>query len=180
MKHHTIRRIVASLPIAALVLAACGGDDDADTTTPSGPSIEVVDVWARTSPMVATAGAVYMTITNSGDTDDALIGAGVDPSIAKKVEMHETVAVPSDTSGGMGSETSTAMGGSGSEMMEMRPVDRIVAPADGFVALEPGGYHIMLLDLVQPLAVGTSIDLVLTFEHAGEMTVTAAVRDTAP
>jgi copper(I)-binding protein len=176
MRHVHIRRAAALLPIlATLALGACGGDDDTADSTPTGPSIEVVDVWARTSPMVATAGAAYMTLTNSGDTDDALVGASVDPSIAKTVELHETVAATMDTSGGMGSDTSEGTG-----MMEMRPVDRIVAPADGFVALEPGGYHIMLLDLVEPLAVGTSIDIVLTFEKSGEQTVTAEVRDTAP
>jgi hypothetical protein len=48
------------------------------------------------------------------------------------------------------------------------------------VALEPGGYHIMLLELAAPLEVGSTIDVTLTFEHAGQKVVSAEVRDTAP
>ena len=61
--------------------------------------------------------------------------------------------------------------------MTMQPVDSIELPAGEEVSLEPGGYHIMLLDLVAPLEVGDTFDIVLTFENAGEVTVTAEVRD---
>jgi hypothetical protein len=47
------------------------------------------------------------------------------------------------------------------------------------VALEPGGYHIMLLDLVAPLEAGTTLEVTLTFEESGEQVVTADVRDAA-
>lgn len=144
--------------------------------------MRVSGAWARTSPAVATAGALYLTITNGGEADDALVGVTVDPSVAAKAELHETVAASmEDTSSStaMGGGTSNGTGGSG-EMMEMRPVDRIPVPAGGSVALEPGGYHIMLLDLAEPLQVGATIEVTLTFDAASEMVVTADVRDTAP
>ena len=183
----SIRRIVATAAVAALattgLLAACGDDDEsADTAASASASIAVTDAWARTSPMVAMAGALYLTIANTGGLDDALIGASVDPSVAGIAEMHETVAVAADDSTSMttaeGMPAATA--GSGETMMEMRPVDRIVAPANGSVALEPGGYHIMLMDLAAPLAAGGTGDVTLTFESSGDMEVTADVRDTAP
>ena len=52
--------------------------------------------------------------------------------------------------------------------MTMRPVESIELPAGKTVKLEPGGYHIMLLDLVKPLEVGEKIELTLTFDKAGE------------
>jgi copper(I)-binding protein len=186
--HTTHRRAfggAVAVVVGMALLAACGSDDDstADTTTTAAPAaeIEVTDAWARTSPSVATAGAVYMTITNSGSADDMLTGATVDPSVAAKVELHETTAADSgdsmSTTTSMGSGTTDSTGGG---MMSMKPVDSITVPADGSVSLEPGGYHIMLLDLVEPLEVGTTIKVTLTFEQAGSIEVTADVRDTAP
>ncbi len=186
----TRRRVaVAGLAVTALLLAACGSDDDstAATTTTAAPAaeIDVTDVWARTSPAVATAGAVYMTITNTGTADDALVGAAVDPSVAATVELHETVE--SEGGDSMSTTTTTAMDsemttttGTGGGMMTMQPVDEIPVPAGETVSLEPGGYHVMLLELAEPLEVGTTITVTLTFEQSGPVEVTAEVRDTAP
>jgi periplasmic copper chaperone A len=190
--HHRGPRTAHTLVLAAattLLIASCGSDEQSGNTTaapaaPAAASIDISGVWARTSPMVAEAAAVYLTIDNTGGLDDALIGASVDPSIAKTAELHETVAVDATASTMAGD---TAMSTSGTEamagaepMMEMRPVDRVVAPAGGSVALAPGGYHIMLKELVAPLTVGSTLDVTLTFETSGDKVVTASVRDTAP
>ena len=205
------RRLVATTAAIALgaatLLGACGDDGDdsastgtteaAETTTeaaetPAGDELEITGAWARTSPAVVTAGAVYMEIANPTDVDDSLIGASVDATVAAKAELHETAVAEgggSDGSMGEGSDdsmatTTTAMDGSsdttGGGMMTMSPVDQIEVPAGGTAVLEPGGFHIMLLDLVEPLAVGTTIELTLTFEQAGEVVLTVDVLDTAP
>lgn len=181
-------------------------DTSAVTTTTSAAtegvtvgSLELTGAWARTSPAMTSAGAAYLKIANKGDVEDALISASVDPSIAGTVEIHETVAA--DDSGGSGSMSSTTMDSgsmssttagsmdsgsmssttvAGSPMMKMQPVDRIVVPASGSVSLEPGGYHIMLLELAKPLEMGSTIELTLKFENAGEVKVSAPVRDTPP
>ncbi len=57
---------------------------------------------------------------------------------------------------------------------------RIVASAGTTVALEPGGYHIMLMELAKPLVVGEKVKVTLTFEKAGDVVVEAEVRDNAP
>ena len=62
----------------------------------------------------------------------------------------------------------------------MRPIDGLDLPAGTAVVLEPGGYHVMLLDLVAPLELGTEISLTLTFEQAGEQTVSVPVLAEAP
>ena len=56
------------------------------------------------------------------------------------------------------------------------PVDRIEVPAGGSVALEPGGFHLMMLGLTETPAVGDTVELLLTFQEGGEVTVQAEVR----
>lgn len=190
--HTTSRRIVAVtmalLPM--LLLGACGDDKSttsaATTTTEPAAAgkVEVTGVWARTSPAVASAGAAYMQIVNGSKGDDALVAVSVAPTVAAKVELHETIAAGpgsgSMSSTTMGTATSMPTTSSGAPMMKMVPVDRIAVPAGKTVALAPGGYHVMLLDLAKPLVVGTTIELTLSFEQAGDIKVTAEVRDTAP
>jgi hypothetical protein len=195
----TTRAAAAGLVAGALLLAGCGSSDSTSssdttaakkTTTTVAAELEITDAWARQSPMGTTAGAVYLTITSP--VDDALVGASVPTSVAATTEIHETVAADdskmSSTTEAMGGDTemttTTAMGDStettmaeGSESMTMQPVDSIELPAGEAVELKPGGYHIMLLDLVKPLEVGQSIDVTLTFDKAGEKTVTAEVRE---
>lgn len=200
----TRRRLVTAVALglaATSLLVACGDDDDtaqvsgdatpvteaeAPSTTEAAGEIELTGAWARTSPAIATAGAAYLDITNGTDVDDVLLEASVDPSVAAKVELHETVEATADD-GAMGEGmagdagegmTSTSM--AGSPMMQMVPVEEIPVPAGETVVLEPGGLHIMMLDLAEPLEVGTTIDITLSFEEAGDLVVTAEVRDTAP
>lgn len=181
-----VRRSVAVLTAivvaAALALTGCGDDaDDATDEPSSGPVIEVTGAWARPSPTMAMAGAVYMQITNTGDVDDALVAASMPDTVAGRVEIHETRAA--GTADGMGHDTMGDTGGTTATtapMMEMAPVARIEVPAGETVALEPGGYHIMLLDLAAPLADGDELEVTLTFEIAGEIVTTAVVGDRAP
>jgi periplasmic copper chaperone A len=170
------RAIGATVAALLLLVSACGTSPGGDDGAPS--EITVSDAWARTSPMVVTRGAVYMEIRNAGGTDDALVAASVDSSVAASVEIHETVAVM--PTGGMGTGMGDGDASPGSEMMEMRPVERIEVPAGGSASLEPGGYHVMLLDLAAPLEEGGTISVTLTFEEAGEIEITADVRATAP
>jgi len=68
--------------------------------------------------------------------------------------------------------------------MKMRSVDAVELPAGKPVELKPGGLHVMLLDLKQPLSKGDRVPLVLRIEGADrkvvEQTVTIEVRDVAP
>jgi copper(I)-binding protein len=59
----------------------------------------------------------------------------------------------------------------------MRQVEGgIDIPANGQVELKPGGFHVMLIGLTRDLNVGDSVQLTLTFEKAGQIPVTAQVR----
>jgi copper(I)-binding protein len=124
-----------------------------------GPGVLVHDAWTRESPMVDLAGAVFMVIDNTTTQDDALIGAS--SSAATVVELHQS-----------------SMADDG--QMSMTPVESVPVPAGGTAVLEPGGYHVMLIGLVEPLEVGASIDVTLMFEHASPRSVSALVVPVGP
>jgi len=149
--------LIAALVVASVAAGCSSGGGTAD--------VKVTDAWARASSAVASAGAAYMKIENTGSAADALIGAS--SPAATTVEVHETVA--------MGSPAPDASGDGG--MMGMQPVKRLEIPAGGTVELKPGSYHIMLIGLKQDLKVGDSIEITLTFEKVGEIKVTATVRE---
>ena len=67
--------------------------------------------------------------------------------------------------------------GSSSPMMGMRKIDSLEIPAGGSVELKPGGYHIMLIDLTRELKAGDKFDITLKFANAGDVKVTAEVRE---
>jgi hypothetical protein len=149
--------LIAAALVAATLAAGC--------TSGSGASVTITEPWARASSAMAAAGAAYMTIENTGSEADALVGAA--SPAAEIVEVHETVAMGSQAPG------ASAEGG----MMGMQPVARLEIPAGGTVELKPGSYHVMLIDLAQELKPGDEIEITLTFEKAGEVTVTAEVRE---
>jgi copper(I)-binding protein len=130
-----------------IVVAACGGTG----------GVEIEDAWARTSASTQSAGAVYMTISG-GDEADALTGVSVDASVAVVAEIHETTVAGDGT-------------------MSMQQVPSIAVPSNGEVELEPGGFHVMLMQLAEPLAAGDEFTVTLTFENAGEVDVDVTVRD---
>jgi copper(I)-binding protein len=119
--------------------------------------IAVADPFARASAGGAKVGAVFMTLKNSGSTTDAL--AGAESPVAERAELHTHIKE--------------------GDIMLMRPVQAIDVPAGGSVSLQPGGLHVMLIDLRQPLMEGEAFPLTLTFAKAGAMTIEVPVRGQA-
>ena len=141
-----------------LLLAACGDSDDVPQIDNAADAITSQDLtvdgaYAAAAPVGGTGG-VFMTI-NGGTDDDALLSASY-PG-AERVEIHRTSA-----------------GADG--MMQMEQIDRLAVRAGREVSLEPGGYHVMLINLNDALTAGETLDLTLTFEDAGVVTVPVGVR----
>jgi len=159
---------LALLAIAPLALAACGGDDP----------ITIEGQWARTSPAMASMGAAYMDITSS--EGDQLVGVSVPASIAARAEIHEMVPadVPMDDS----MDESMDDGEMDMDMgaMVMQQIMALDLPAGETVNLAPGGYHVMLIDLAEPLAEGDTFNVTLDFAEADDLTVEVVVRTEAP
>jgi copper(I)-binding protein len=182
-----MKRIVACTSLAALALAACGSDDG---------GIAIEGAWARTSAEGQTTGAVYFEIT--ADEADRLVAASVPASVAATAEIHEVVMADMSDDGemDMGDEMSDDgemdmgddmsgdgemdMGGMDPQMRMQELVDGLPLPAGETITLEPGGYHVMLLDIAEPLEVGDEIELTLDFENADDMTLTVEVAESAP
>jgi len=187
MKEHTPmitrRTLLALCATGALTFAAAAcGDDDGGSST-GGVTVE--NAWARQSPAATTRGAIYLDITS--DKADALVTATVPASVAATVEIHETVTGDMTETTMAGGMTETTMAGgmtgttmAGSDMMSMRPIEKLDLPAGKKVSLKPGGYHIMLIDLAAPLTVGQQIDLTLAFESGASLTFKVEVREDAP
>ena len=116
-------------------------------------SLRIEQPWAAETPPAARTGAAYLNIVNSGEADRLL---GAKAEVARQVEMH-----------------TTTMDGN---MMRMREVEALEVPGGATTALEPGGLHIMLIDLRQPLRAGQSFPLTLQFEKAGTLDVQVPIR----
>jgi len=107
----------------------------------------ITHAFTRATPPGAKVAGAFMTIENQGKVGDRLLGAS--SPVAGLVEIHEM-----------------AMAGG---MMTMRPVQGIELKPGAKVDLAPGGYHVMLEDLKQPLKQGETIPLTLRFEKAGSV-----------
>jgi len=119
------------------------------------PGLVVSDPWVRAAPSGDNS-AAYLTIANTSATPHALVG--VSSSVAKQVELHETVV----SAGG------NAM---------MQPVAQVPVPARGRAELKQGSYHVMLIGLQQTLKAGDRVDLTLRFASGDTLAVSAEVRE---
>jgi hypothetical protein len=122
---------------------------------PAGAAVTVGDLsitgaFTRATLPNAPVGGAYLTITNSGAADDRLVS--VTTPAAGVSQIHEM-----------------KMDGDVMKMNELP--DGLVIPAGETVKLEPGGYHLMLMQLTGPLVEGQSITVTLTFEKAGAVEV---------
>ena len=117
--------------------------------------IEIVDPYARSSGMMAMAGAAFFEIRNTGDEDDRLISATA--GVYKKVELHTHIDA-------------------GDGVMKMREVEGgFPVPAGESHMLQRGGDHVMFLGLTTQFEQGMTFPLTLVFEKAGEITVDVPV-----
>jgi len=116
--------------------------------------VTVTEPWVRgTVPGMKATGA-FMQIVSK--TDTRLIGAS--SPAAKVVEVHEMTMVDN--------------------VMRMRAAPSIAVAAGKPLQLSPGGYHVMLVDLVLPLETGGTVPITLTFEGRDGRRETVEVKAT--
>lgn len=120
-------------------------------------SVTAVDPYVRAVPPGQPATGAFMVLQNSDAKAHVLVKA--DNAASKVTELHGHV-----NEGGV---------------MKMRPVKQIDLPAKGEAKLQPGGLHVMLIDLKQPLKAGDTVALTLTFEDGSTKEVSAPVRHPA-
>lgn len=117
---------------------------------PALAQVSIDGPWLRETAPGARVGAGYGLILNAGRTEDRLLGGST--PVAGRIEVHSM----------------TMDGG----VMRMRPVSGgLAVAAGGRVALKPGSYHLMLIDLKQPLRRGAMVPVTLRFARAGTLRV---------
>ncbi|MGN9764823.1 copper chaperone PCu(A)C [Micromonospora sp. SD12] len=163
------RRATALLATAALLAggaAGCGSSDGSPSAAPS-PSVSldggasasapagvlgVRDPWVKAADAGMTA--AFGTLVNDGDTDVTVTGASTDVS---PMELHE-------------------MAMRDGRMVMRAKQGGIVVRARSSHALEPGGDHLMLMDLRQPVRAGDQVSFTLTFADGRTQTFTAVAK----
>lgn len=119
--------------------------------------LKIEDPYARATVPAQKAGGAFVKIKNTGAADKLI---AVSSPVAKEMQLH-----------------TMSMEGN---VMKMREVKAIDIPANGTVELQPGGFHLMLIDLKSQLKAGDQIPVKLKFEKAGELEVKFQVKDMRP
>ena len=105
-------------------------------------TVDVKDAWVRSTVQGQKGTGAFMNIT----AKDGATLVGVSSPVAGIAEVHEM-----------------KMEG---DVMKMRALPVLDLPAGKTVALKPGGYHVMLMDLKQPLPKDSTVPLTLRFKDA--------------
>ena len=115
------------------------------------------DAWVREVPPGSSVSAAYMTIQNKGN-DDQLIAISSD--FSETAELH-----------------TSKVDDSGVATMEM--INVLDIPSGKTVELKPGGMHIMLIGIKEPLVGKESVNLKLEFNQAGDIQIEVPVKKSA-
>jgi copper(I)-binding protein len=114
-------------------------------------SVKVENAWARATVPGQKTGSVYVDLTSASNA--ALVAVG--SPLAARAELH-----------------SMSMDGG---VMRMRALPRVELPAGQTVKLAPGGMHVMLVDLKQPLKAGDKVPLTLSVQSSGTSLTTLKI-----
>ncbi|WP_017599437.1 copper chaperone PCu(A)C [Nocardiopsis lucentensis] len=161
--HQRTTRSATAAALFALALSACGGSGEqednpaeevaADATAADG--FEITDPWIKAVTQDEGMTGVFGEITNSSQSELTVVAAEADG--ADMVQLHEGTLEGADAS-----------------MSEME--GGFVVPAGGSYPLEPGGDHIMLMELTRDLAAGDELTVTVEFEDGSTTTFDAAIR----
>lgn len=146
-----MHKLLTSAGLAVLMAAAPAHGEDFKTG-----SITISNAWARPTIGMVKTGAGYITITNNGAEPDRLVAIEA-PGVSQKAELHTHIQE--------------------GDIMRMRVVPAIDIPAGGTVAMEPGGFHVMFMQLKDRLAKDGHFQATLDFEKAGKVPVEFTVAD---
>lgn len=124
-------------------------------TSQKFPIISIEAQEARLSPMIIGSASVFMNISNTGDSEDALIKASLD--------IPDAVAEIHDTKDG-----------------KMVKVESVSIPAKTAVALKPGGMHIMIFHMPEDVKEGYEFKIHLFFEKSGEKQINVKLTGVDP
>lgn len=127
------------------------------TSVAFAADVSIEQPFARATPPGQPNSAAFMQLSNKGEAT-ALVAAH--SSVANVVELHTHIHDEG--------------------VMRMRKIEQIELPAGATTLLEPGGLHVMLIDLKQPLQDGSQIDLTLEYADGSEQQIEVPVQMAMP
>ena len=169
------RWATAAVCAGTLVVAGCGSAGEPATTaasttastTASTPvsaagsgEVTITDTWVKASvgAQDPTMTAAFGVLTNHTGQDLTVVSASND--VTDRTELHEMAMVDG--------------------AMVMRPIaGGIKIPANGTTTLEPGGLHVMIMDVTTPITPGDDVHVTLTLNDGSSMTFAALAKDFA-
>jgi copper(I)-binding protein len=140
-------------PMKQLSLLAAGLMISAGVLAGAADNVTVQDPYVRLAPPNAPATGAFMVIKNGGDKDVKVLKA--DNPASRVTELH------------------THLNENG--VMKMRPVPAIDVKAKGQAVLQPGGLHVMMIDLKAPMKEGDVVPITWTFDDGSSKQVDAKV-----
>lgn len=150
----TVFKSLILILTSTLPLATAVADTSAVPVPTMAERISVQSPWARLMPPGQPNTAAFMLLENVSEEDVALVAARSPAS--EVVELH----------------THTEEDG----MMRMREVAQIDVPAGGRAELRPGGLHVMLIGLVEPLSPEVPVAITLVFADDSTLEIEAPTR----
>lgn len=116
--------------------------------------LALLDAWIQESPPGSRILAGYLTLENSGDEDRSLVKVA-SPHFAR-VEIHRTVIAD--------------------DVARMEAQSRLDVPAGARLEMQPGGYHLMLVEPVTRMESGMQVEVTLEFDDRSAVTHAVEVR----
>lgn len=121
----------------------------------SSHHVQVSDAWAKPTLIGRDVGVAYVTLENLGSKGLTLVSA--ETEVAERAEIHTHIHNENGT-------------------MQMRQLERLEILPNATQTFEPGGLHLMLFGLKQPLKAGQKFTVTLKFDDASSQQVEATVR----
>jgi hypothetical protein len=157
---HTTKKfsLIAILAAGALALAGCStaaSTSSDDSMASAATTLTTSDTWVKAIDSGMTA--AFGIVENPTDHDITIVSAT--SSASDMAELHETLE-------------------NNAGDMVMQPIDGgFVVPAGGMLMLEPGGNHIMIMGVTDPILAGDDVTLTLTLDDGSTLEFTAPAKD---
>lgn len=120
----------------------------------TGSGIEITNAWIREVPPGSSVSALYLEIKNKGSEDSIV---AISSPVSEIAEIHSTEITPDGTA-------------------SMVRLETISIPSNGEIHFNPGGKHIMLINLKEGLKAGDLHEVRLEFKNSGVQSVSAVVK----
>ena len=149
-----LKKLIAIFAVLFATVSITGCAPEATNELPK-TGIIIEDAWVRASEYSAEAGGmtgIFAKITNNGDKTITLVGGSTDA--AMMVQTHEVV-----------------------DGMMQEKKGGIEIHVGQTVTLQPGGLHVMLMNLTKPIVVGDKIDFTFKFDKADSQTFTLTAKE---